>query len=73
MNGEAMTPGELRTRFGLGHSQFCLRQKRGDFKFLMLSRPIGLARYSRQLVDDYFAGRSTANFGKGSRTARRTA
>lgn len=67
---DLMGPGELRKRIGLGSTAFCRRQKRGEFKFLEVKRPVGKLRYSRALVDKWTAGESTVALGRGSRDGR---
>ena len=68
-----LTPAQLMRVLQVGRSRFHQRQARGEFRFLEVSRPVTLARYSGELVRRYVAGQSTAYFGSGSRTARRGA
>lgn len=66
---ELLSPRDLIQRFGLSEQSFYSYQRRGAFKHLEVSRPIGVRRYSKVLVDRYLAGQSTVRFGRGSRTA----
>lgn len=64
-----MTPRELMRVLGYGDSQFFVLQKRGAFRMFEVSRPIGLKRYSGELVRRFKDGESVTRFGAGARRA----
>jgi hypothetical protein len=62
-----MTPGQLMAVLQMKYSRFCRLQRAGAFKFLEVTRPLGRARYSGRLVQQYVNGESVVKFGLGSR------
>ena len=64
-----LTPGQLMSVLQLKHSRFCALAKAGKFRFLEVSRPLGRAKYSGELVRRYIAGESTVRLGAGARKA----
>lgn len=69
-----MTPGELRAALGtegkpLPWSTFWKYKQRGDFRRLLHPSPMGSRKYSGARVQQFLAGESTVQFGRGARTA----
>lgn len=56
MTDTPLTAKELAARLGIGYATYFTYQKRGAFKPLLLSRPIGRRKYSAALVADFLAG-----------------
>ena len=56
---------QVREKLGYSESQFFELKRRGVFRMLEVTRPIGQRRYSRVRVDQFCAGESIAAFGKG--------
>lgn len=63
-----MTAKEVAARLGISISGF--HANRAQWRALFaVSRPLGMRRYSRQLVERYCAGQSMTKLGKGARKA----
>ncbi len=58
-----LTARDVMRRLGLSTSSFYRREKAGQFKFLMVTRPFGSRRYSRAKLEQFLAGESTVTFG----------
>jgi hypothetical protein len=65
---DLLGPRDLMVRLNIKSSHFYQLQKRGTFRFLEVSRPIGSRRYSRVQVERFLGGESTVKIGRGSRT-----
>lgn len=68
---DLLTPSDVREKLGLGRTAFRNYEKRGTFKFLEVTKPLGRHRYSRVLVEQYVSGERVVNFGAGRVKARR--
>lgn len=64
MTAGLMKPGDLRTRLGMSTTAFYTFQKRGDFKRLEVRHPVGVYRYSTELVEAFLAGKTVAAHGR---------
>lgn len=65
---EVLTPGELWALVGGSRCTFQKYQSLGMFRHLEVTRPVGLRKYSRRLIEEWLRGRSTVRFGKGARS-----
>lgn len=55
---------ELARALGISEASYHVRRKRGEFRHLELTRPVGQRRYSRSLVEQFLAGQSTVRLGR---------
>ena len=67
---EAMAPADMIRRLDVSPATFYRYQMLGQFRHLLLSRPCGIRRYSRALVEQWLQGQSTVAFGRGARHGR---
>ncbi len=66
-----LTNRELRQALRISEATFYRRLKAGELRRFALTRPVGAARWSGELVEKYLAGESLVAFGAGARVARR--
>lgn len=64
MSAELLNAKECCQRFGIGHSTWAKRKKRGWTRQFEVKRPEGQKRYAKVLVEQFIKGESTVQIGR---------